>query len=157
MILILAFVAAASQPAFYPPPAPPGPASPGTPAFERERDQYAATLRSTCLSERGVALIVASWARSRAEAIAAMPEGRSLSNELAAAALTAPIDIARLERAVEANRRWQQGRSDAYDRERLANLRALSPADRVIYARGFTAFAPTTPARICPPPAPPRR
>ena len=79
-----------------------------------------------------------------------------MSNELAAAALTAPIDVARLERAVEAHRSWQQGRSDAYDRERLANLRALSPADRVIYARSFTAFTPASGVRVCPPTAPPR-
>src|SRR5688500_12139923 len=91
---------AALQPAFYPPPAPPGPARPGTPAFQDERERYASTLRSDCLSEAGVAILLASWTRSREAAIAGMAEGRALSNELAAAALTPPIDVARVERAI---------------------------------------------------------
>lgn len=148
---------AALQPAFYPPPAPPGPAQPGTPAFQDERERYASTLRSNCLSEAGVIILVASWARSREAAIAGMAEGRALSNELAAAALTPPIDVTRVERALEANRRWQESHSAGYQREAVANLRALSPADRIIYARGLTGFSPTTPARICRPAPPPRR
>jgi hypothetical protein len=146
--LLLALVANV-QPAFTPPPAPPGPSRPGTQAFRIERDAYAATLRSNCVSEPGIAILIESWERNRAAAIASVPEGRAVAQELAEAALTMPIDMDRLERALAADHRFQQERAAERLGDRIATLRALSPADRILYGRRLTAMQPRTPARLC--------
>jgi hypothetical protein len=142
-------VAAALQVSPTPPPAPPGPARPGSRGFAYERANYEKSLREACLSERGVATAIEHWTRERA----AMPDiarDRAPRQEVGEAALTPPIDLDRLEAALEGEAAAQH----AFRRESIARsmavMRALSPADRVIFARRLTIWQPAVWPQRCP-------
>jgi hypothetical protein len=142
-------LAAAAQPSVLPPPAPPPPAAYGTELFERERANLVEDLRQACMSEKGIAVAVDSWARGREEGQGGASIGNSLRDEVGRAALTAPIDPDRLQRALEAEDRQQAQWRTAYRQRQMDVLRRLSPEDRVIFARRMTIMSPAVPPRTC--------
>ncbi len=148
-MISLLLIAAAAQAHRVPPPAPPPPPEAGSAQFERDRDDLTVSLRRQCMSQAGIAITVEHWARARSVSRSRIASERALRQELGEAALTAPIDVARVERALEAGARFQEEQGAEYRRGAIAVLRALSPADRVIYARRLTVLAPAVPPRTC--------
>jgi hypothetical protein len=132
-----------------PPPAPPPPPAPGSPAFARQQADRAERLRLDCLSERGIRIILEHEAASQAAARAGRDESVAVSRELAEAALTVPVDLDRLERALAADAALQSAHQARRSRDALALLRRLSPGDRAIYARNLTAMRMYPPQRTC--------
>jgi len=132
-------------PAFFRPPSPPPPRS-------DQITQFAETLRRACMSERGVEVVVSQWSsRHQPEAIAArLRITRDIEDEIGRVALTAPIDVERLERAHRAHDQDQARHRQESTDESMAILKALSPADRVIYARRMTIMQSAWPEKTCP-------
>ncbi len=134
---------ASARSAFVPPPAPPPPPQPGTPEFARERTAQERRLREQCYSEAGVKLLIEHWTRQRAMPPETWAADRAAEIEVAEAAFAQPVDIDRLERAIRARAALRAERDAQRESERFELLRALSAADRAIYAREVTAFRPS--------------
>jgi hypothetical protein len=141
---------AGAQPSALPPPSPPGLPRPGTEWFDRERANYIERLRRDCMSERGIAIAVESWARWHATSDARTRREHAARQELGEAALTAPIDLERLERALAADADNQLQWRREHNANAMAVMRRLSPADRVVYARRLTVMMPAVAPRTCP-------
>lgn len=146
--------AAAAQVVPLPPPMPPPP----NPVWIAEaRDRHAESLRSKCLSERGVAAVIEIWWQFRMPDPARLQRERDLRQELGLAAYTDPVDLPRLERALAASEAFQAEHRDRAVADNIQILRRLAGADRVIYARSLTVMQPPTPPKTCPPAAGRRR
>lgn len=143
-------------PRIFPPPAPPGPPLPGSPGEEQQRAAAAARWRAECVSERGIRTILDHQDQVRGAAQPFRDVGRAVAEEVGQAALTVPVDLVRLERALAANAEYQAAQHARRNRDEIVLLRRLSPEDRAIYARSLTGFATYPPARRCPS-EPPRR
>jgi len=104
------------------------------------------------MSEHGVGVVVSLWSDShRPETAAARSRiSRDIDDEIGRAALTAPIDVERLERAERAHDQDQARYRQESTDESIAILKALSPADRVIYARRMTTMQSAWPEKLCP-------
>lgn len=74
---------------------------------------------------------------------------RAVRQELGEAALTAPIDLARLERALAADAAAQADFCAGLNASSMAVMRLLSPSDRAIFARRLTVVSPASPPRAC--------
>jgi hypothetical protein len=150
MILRILFLSAASvQPTFTAPPAPGSVGTPATEAFLRSRDSFANSLREACISQEGVAIIIEDWARHQRADAAALASGPTPQQEIAEAAFSNPIDMARLERALRRDSDDQAMRARERAERGIEVLRRLPAQDRAIYARRFTIMQPTQPPRMC--------
>ena len=146
--------AAAAQVVPLPPPMPPPP----NPVWIAEaRDRHAESLRSQCLSERGVAAVIEIWWQSRQPDPARLQLERDLRLELGLAAYTDPVDLPRLERALTASEAFQTRARERVVADNIRILRRLAGADRIIFARTLTVMQPPTPPKVCPPGAGRRR
>jgi hypothetical protein len=143
---------APAKPVFAPTPVPPPPPAPGTEAYERQRAGEARRLREACYSEAAIELIMIHEERMRAVPPEAKAADAAALTELGEAAYTMPLDIDRLERAVQERARLQAEDQARWQEARLALLRKLPPADQVIYAQGFSVLKPwpPLPPRTCP-------
>ena len=141
--------ATSATPRVVPPPAPPAPPVPGSRTHAQQRAERERRLSEACLSERGIRAILESEDRSQAAALRLRDEGRAIEEELGNAAHAAPLDLDRLERALAARTRYQADWQLRRDSERIALLRRLSPEDRAIFARDFTAMMVFPPPRRC--------
>jgi hypothetical protein len=150
MIKEALLTAALLQVSPLPPPAPPGPPKPGTEAYRAEVERYAAALRTDCLSEPGIELAVRYRALGQEGWEARSSRARAAEREVAEAALTPPIDVDRLRRALEQKALIQAEAARAYEENTLGLLRALSPADRIVFARRMTIMSPSVPPPTCP-------
>ena len=133
-----------------PPPAPPGPPRPGTEAYEAEVERYRAALRAECLSEAGIEIAVRYRALAQQEWEERGSRGKAAEREVAEAALTAPVDVDRLDRAMQQRARIQAEAARAHDENSISLLRALSPSDRIIFARRLTIMSPAVYPPRCP-------
>jgi len=154
MITVIALLAPMAQAATAPPTSPPAfirPASPPPPQADQIQ-RFAETLRRACMSEKGVQVVVSVWSsRHQPEAMAArLRITRDIEEEIGRVALTAPIDVDRLERAHRAHDQDQARHRQESTDESMAILKALSPADRAIYARRLTIMQPMGPPKTCP-------
>jgi hypothetical protein len=123
---------------------------PPGPAWGRA-EQVASELRGACMSEAGIRTAMKEWIDGQTSAKAQEPENVRIERELGEAAYTAPIDIKRLDRAVQARNANQAQRLAESARQTISTLSRLSPADRVIYARRLAIYHPNEPIRTCPP------
>ncbi|MBU6267807.1 MAG: hypothetical protein KGN34_09720 [Sphingomonadales bacterium] len=138
-----------AQATFMPPPTAAPPPSPGSDPFQREQAQYEQELRRSCISEKGVRVIITAWASNRTAA-AAVPKGyRELENDVATAAYSQPINMVQLERAIRASAKAASERELRRAEDGINVLRQLSPEDRAVYARRFTYTQPRVPPAIC--------
>ncbi|HEX8580517.1 MAG TPA: hypothetical protein VF655_13110 [Allosphingosinicella sp.] len=153
MINGFGIAAALLQVSVLPPPAPPAPPQPGTEAFDSQMDNYRAELRADCMTEAGIEAAVRYRVLQVRKSAAESPKHQAATREVAEAALTPPIDVDRLERAMAEQARVRNESAAAYDVNALSLLRALSPADRIIFARRLTIMRPATPPKKCVAPA----
>jgi hypothetical protein len=100
------------------------------------------------MSERGIAIAVAEWSRSMTSPD--RPRQPPVVQELGEAALTPPIDLERLERALEANVEFHAAHGRALVQSSMRVMRALDPADRVIFGRRLTTMQPAQQRAACP-------
>jgi hypothetical protein len=77
----------------------------------------------------------------------------AIDEEIGEAAWRVPIDVDRLARAKQARDEDQARRLAQATEDSIAILRALSPADRVIYARRMSIRESMAPVKTCAPPA----
>jgi hypothetical protein len=122
---------------------------PPGPAWGRA-EQVASELKRACMSEAGVRLAMKDWAEGQTAEKAQEPENVRIERELGEAAYTSPIDIGRLDRAVQARNVSQAQRLADSARRSIATLRRLSAEDRVIFARRLAIYRSNTPIRTCP-------
>lgn len=110
-------------------------------------------LRRECLSEAGIALIVADALRRNEPRAMAERRARSMAieQELGAASFADPLDLDRLARAKTAYDANQNESRMQSTRDEIALIRRLSSADRTIFARRFTVMRPILPPKTCPP------
>lgn len=146
---IVAPALAAAQPSPVPPPVPPAPPAPGTAWFDRARADYIDKLRRSCLSEKGVTIAVEHWTRWHAAGDQRLGRERAVRQELGEAALTAPVDLVRLERALAADAAAQAEFRTALNENSMTVMRLLSPSDRAIFARRLTVMSPASPPPAC--------
>ncbi|HEV2817559.1 MAG TPA: hypothetical protein VGW40_10125 [Allosphingosinicella sp.] len=99
------------------------------------------------MSERGIALAVAEWSRSMTSSDGQRQQ--PIIQELGEAALTPPIDLERLERALEADAAFHAAHNRAVNQSSMRVMRALDPADRVIFGRRLTTLQPARPRAAC--------
>jgi hypothetical protein len=139
------------KPVFLPSPAPTPPPAPGTPQYERERATQERRYKEQCYSDAGIKLLMERWAAQRAARSDGWAEQRAAELEVAEAAFAQPPDIDRLERARRAKAALYAELNAQREREEIALLRALPPADRPIYVREFTTWRPSGyGVRVCP-------
>lgn len=114
-------------------------------------DQIADTMRRACLSEAGVKTVVASWLSRNQPADTALRRQtmNAIDEEIGMAAWTTPIDIERLARAKRTRDEDQARRLAQSTEDSITILRALSLADRVIYARRMSTRSPGVPEKTC--------
>lgn len=123
-------------------------APPPGPAWGRA-EQVANELRRACMSEAGVKIAMKDWADGQAAAKAQMPLDDKVERELGEAAYTAPIDVERLDHAVQARNVNQSQRLAESTRRTVATLRRLSAQDRIIFARQLAIYRSAAPIRTC--------
>lgn len=140
---------AMAQPALVAPPVPPAPPTPGSEWFDRARAEYVDGLRRSCLSEGGIAIAVEHWTEWHAGAAERLRHERTVRQELGEAALTVPVDLDRLERALAADTAAQAGFRTALNANSMRIMHRLSRADRIIFARRLTVMSPASPAKKC--------
>lgn len=154
MIEFLLAAAAAAQIVPLPTPAPPAP----NPAWIAEaRDRYVESLRSKCMSERGIASVIEIWWPARQPDPVRFQRERDLRHELFQAAYADPVDLPRLEQALAASEAFQTEARDRVVADHVRILRSLRGSDRIIYARTLTLMQAALPAKPCPPGAGRRR
>ena len=150
MIKEAVIAAALLQVSILPSPAPPGPPAPGSEAHEAEMERYRATLRAECLSEPGIKIAVRSRVLGQQLWEARSSRLKAAEREVAEAALTPPIDVDRLQRAVQEKGRRQAEATSAQEENSIKLLRELSAADRVVFARRMTIMSPAVRPPTCP-------
>jgi hypothetical protein len=154
MIEYLLAAAAAAQIVPLPTPAPP---APGPVWLAEARDRYVESLRSKCMSERGIASVLEIWWPARQPDPARFQRERELRDELFQAAYAEPVDLPRLERALTASEAFQTEARDRVVADHVRILRGLRGSDRLIYARTLTLMKAALPPKACSPPAGRRR
>jgi uncharacterized membrane protein len=148
MIEYLLAAAAAAQIVPLPTPAPPAP----HPAWIAEaRDRYVESLRSKCMSERGIAAVIEIWWPAHQPDPALFRRERDLRDELFQAANADPVDLPRLERALTASEGLQTEVRDRVVADHVRILRSLEGSDRAVYARTLSLMQAAQPPKACPP------
>lgn len=145
-LLALVFLA---EVAFVAPPSPPALARPDSEIFHAEQLHYETQLRRICLSGPGIRIATQSWRAKRVRESDRQPSWHQLEIDVASAAYADPVDMKRLEAALQAKATARANEELAQAENGIAVLRQLSPSDRVIYARRFTWMQPATPAQAC--------
>ena len=141
-------IVALTQAAFQEVPAPPRVLEP--PLSER-REQYARTLRERCMSQAGVQIVLASWEAGQLAGPTRVKKTQDAARELAEAALSDPLQMDRLERAIIANADQQTAFQRDFARNEVAILKKLKGKDQTIFARMTTQAQPLTPPKRCRP------
>ena len=153
MIEYLLAAAAAAQVVPLPTPAP---APPSAAWIAEAKRQKVESLRSQCMSERGIASVLEIWWPARQPDPARFQRERGLRYELFQAAYADPVDLPRLERALAASEDFQTEARDRVVADHIRILRSLRGPDRVVYARTLSLMKAALPPKACPP-APARR
>jgi hypothetical protein len=124
-------------------------APPPGPAWGRA-EQVANELRRACMSEAGVKIAMKDWVEGQTAAKAHNPQDVAIERELGEAAYTAPIDVDRLDRAVQERNVNQAQELSQSSHRAIATLRRLSAEDRIIFARRLAIYRSAAPIRTCP-------
>jgi hypothetical protein len=127
----------------------PPPSPPAMQADDAAAQRYAESLRRSCLSERGVSVVIASWRRWMADSVGRVAFQKRVLEELGQAAASNPVDVDRLDRALAARRKEQADWFIAEDAQSIEVMRGLSPLDRLIFAQRLTIYKPAIPPRTC--------
>lgn len=112
------------------------------------RENYRRRLLHDCMSPSGATLVADDWVHDRWLNSPDAQRRRAMQRELADAAATEPLDLARLEQAIMEEAREDARRATARAERKIALLRSLSLADQAILARRF-GYLPKKPGPSC--------
>jgi hypothetical protein len=107
-------------------------------------------LRSACLSNAGIEIAMRSWSKRVDAGLADTTEYKAIEQEVGDAAHASPVDLVRLEKALQARDELAVRRQVSRHEEVMEVLKQLSPSDRAIYARRLSLYRPTMPPKTCP-------
>lgn len=134
------------KPVFLPTPAPPPSPGPGHPYYEGQRATRERQYREACYSEESIKLLMNRWEQARVVPPETTAATNAVEREVAEAAFTRPLDMARLESAIRARNHLRAQQTAQREEDSIALLRSLPPKDQAIYAADFSVMKPWPPA-----------